>query len=101
MFPQSSIVLLLVACPFLFVELSCNWWLCTVHSGSTTNCCNVNNNGNANNNNAANSNGVAFGSYIVRHSNPEVTRVSSTNLLLFYTCVYSLRRKQYYIRRSG
>ncbi|WP_293969348.1 DUF6273 domain-containing protein [uncultured Ruminococcus sp.] len=39
-----------------------NWWLRSPNASSSSNFCNVNNNGNANNNNANNSNGVAFGS---------------------------------------
>lgn len=38
-----------------------DWWLASPGASSTTNFCNVNNNGNANNNNASNSFGVAPG----------------------------------------
>lgn len=38
---------------FIFIYRN-NWWLRSVHSGSSSNVCNVNNNGNANNNDATN-----------------------------------------------
>ena len=36
------------------VVLRANWWLASVTTGSSTNACNVNNNGNANANNCTN-----------------------------------------------